>query len=295
MFSQFQQNKPLSPLCTFGIGGPARYYVEVKDFVEMQRVLTFLHEQKQSYFILGKGSNCLFDSNGLDTVVIHNKIDFLEEIEPGHFYVGAGFSFSLLGTQSAKKGWGGLEFAAGIPASVGGAVFMNAGAQGCQTWQTLAYVDFVDDEGNLKRLKKEELTYRYRYSSFQEMRGAIVAACFILSEQPAARKTQLQLLEARIQSQPYHEKSAGCVFKNPTCKNAPCGAAGQLIDRCGLKGFSIGGAKVSEMHANFLVNTGEATSQDVRDLIEHVREEVKRQTAVILEPEIYWIHDGRTF
>lgn len=291
MQPSFLKNKCLSEVCTFGIGGPADSFIEIDSISDMQRVLSFCTAKPLQYFILGKGSNCLFDSQGFAGVVLQNKIDFCDEIKPGIFYVGAGYSFSLLGTQTAKKGWTGLEFASGIPASVGGALFMNAAAQGMQTCQALSFVDYVEPDGTLKRLSREDILFGYRFSSFQKMKGAIVAACFILSPFPEARAKQLQLLKARIETQPYHEKSAGCIFKNPSC----CAAA-QLIDQCGLKGHQIGGARVSEMHANFLINVGSATSQDILDLRDFVRDEVFRQTEVLLEPEVYWVPAmGRDF
>ncbi|MBS0654508.1 MAG: UDP-N-acetylmuramate dehydrogenase [Verrucomicrobia bacterium] len=286
---QLSSSRLLSEVCTFGIGGPAQYFVEVRDIPQMQKVLQECSTAGIRYFILGKGSNCLFDSRGFQGAVLQNKIDFCSETSPGVFHVGAGYSFSLLGTQTAKQGWSGLEFASGIPATVGGAVFMNAGAQGMQTWEALTFVDYVDADGVLKRFSKEELSYSYRFSSFQRMQGAIVGVCFTLTPSQGARERQIQLLKARIDTQPYQEKSAGCVFKNPTCA-----AAALLIDRCGLKGYRIGGAKVSEIHANFLINSGGATSQDVLDLRTYVKDVVLQKMDVTLESEIYWISaDGR--
>ncbi len=286
MRSRFVQNKNLSDISTLGIGGPAEYYIEVKTISEMQEVLAYAKENGLKTFILGKGSNCLFDSKGIKRLCIHNKIDFCEEPEPGHFYVGAGYSFSLLGIQTARKGYSGLEFASGIPASVGGAVFMNAGAQGMQTWTHLQYVDYVSPKGELTRFSKDELSYGYRVSSFQSLPGAIVGAYFVLHPLPDARSKQLELLDVRIKSQPYQDKSAGCVFKNP--QNV---AAGHLIDKCGLKGHAVGGAKVSEVHANFLVNGGGATSADFKALISHIQQVVKEKTGYDLHQEVYWISD----
>jgi UDP-N-acetylmuramate dehydrogenase len=286
MFDLLQKNKLLAEVSTLGIGGPAEYYLEVKTIAHMREVLQFCHESNLRTFILGKGSNCLFDSRGLKRVVIHNKIDFCQELEPGQFYVGAGYSFSLLGTQTAKKGYSGLEFASGIPASCGGAVFMNAGAQGMQTWTSLQYVDYVEPTGVLKRLSKDELSFGYRFSSFQRLPGAIVAALFALAPQPAARAKQLELLDARIHTQPYGEKSAGCIFKNPLNT-----AAGLLIDQAGLKGFQIGDAKVSDLHANFLINCKKASSEDFRALISHVQLVVKEKTGYELEREVYLVSD----
>lgn len=286
MYHTFEKNKLLSDFSTLGIGGPARYYVEVKEITEMQELIAFCSKEKLGYFVLGRGSNCLFDSAGLNRLVIHNKIDFFREVTPGSFHVGAGFSFSLLGTQTAKKGWTGLEFASGIPASVGGAVYMNAGAQGQETFDTLVWAEAVLPDGSLKRFMKEELMAAYRYSAFQDMNVAIVSALFALKESATARSDQLQLLSKRIKSQPYQDKSAGCVFKNP-----PNASAGALIDTMGLKGFSIGDAKVSELHANFLINAREATSEDMLALIDHIKTEVKQLHGIELKQEIIWVRD----
>lgn len=281
MFSKFVAEKSLSHVSTLGIGGPAKYFIEVYTIDEMQKTLLFCAQEKLSYFILGKGSNCLFDDRGFSGLVILNKIDFLEEKEPGFFYAGAGMSFSFLGVQTAKKQWSGLEFAAGIPASVGGAVFMNAGAQGKETFDSLMFVDFVNDRGECVRIKKEELQFSYRFSSFQKMKGAIVAAAFKLKSCPDARKTQLELVDYRIKTQPYQDKSAGCIFRNPSN-----GSAGSLIDKSGLKGQSVGGAQVSLMHANFLINSANATSSDMLELIRVVKTRVHAHCGVELESEV---------
>jgi UDP-N-acetylmuramate dehydrogenase len=288
MIEQFTKNKLLSEVSTLGIGGPAAYYTEVKRIEEMQDLLAYCSRSSLDFFILGKGSNCLFCTKGLNRVVIHNKIDFCKELEPGLFHVGTGYSFSLLGMQTAKKGWTGLEFASGIPASVGGAVYMNAGAQAMQTWTTLESVDFVSTTGDMRRYMRDELSFGYRFSQFQQMKGAIVSATFRLQQASNARARQLELLDARIKTQPYQDKSAGCVFKNP--KEI---AAGMLIDRAGLKGFQIGGAKVSEMHANFLVNASGATSDDFCALIQHIKKVVYDTSGHELETEVFYIRDDQ--
>ena len=284
MYEKFIQGKRLAELSTFGIGGPARYFIEIHDQVEAERVIQFCHEKQLPYFVLGKGSNCLFSDQGFEGLVILNKIDFCHQEEDSVFYVGAGYSFSLLGIQTARKGFSGLEFAAGIPATVGGAIYMNAGAQGCETQTPLISVEFINEQGTCIELKKEELEFRYRFSSFQNRKGIIVGARFLLSHSDEAKSRQRQLLDYRIQTQPYHEKSAGCVFRNPVGASA-----GALIDQSGLKGMRIGDAKVSEMHANFLVNASTASSIDMRALIEHVRHTVKERTGFDLEHEIRFI------
>ena len=282
-----EENKSLSNLCTLGIGGRAELYAVVHTIEEMQQALLFCKQNSLPYFILGKGSNTLFDDRGFKGVVIHNKIDTIEETQPGVFHVGAGYSFSLLGAQTARKGWSGLEFASGIPGTVGGAIFMNAGANGSETCQPLVSVDFVDSSGELQILSKNELHFDYRFSSFQTKTGAIIGGTFELSPSENARVKQHALIDYRAKTQPYSDKSAGCMFRNP--KEKP---AGVLIDSCGLRGVQVGGAKVSEQHANFIINTGNSSSQDVLKLIRLIQIKVKEATGIELECEVRYIPHG---
>lgn len=280
----FQKGKLLKDICTFGIGGPARIYIEVKTVEEMQAALRYCHQGKMPFFTLGKGSNCLFDDRGFDGVVIHNKIDFKEQKPSGIFYVGGGYSFSLIGAQTAREGWSGLEFASGIPGTVGGAIFMNAGANGKETCESLISVDFITPEGDYQTLKKENLHFAYRTSTFQSLAGVILGATFALTPAPDARQKQLEIISYRKKTQPYNDRSAGCIFRNPHC-----GHAGALIDKSGLKGTQIGGAKVSEMHANFIVNTENAKASDVLELIKYIKKHVKNHSGVDLESEVRYI------
>jgi UDP-N-acetylmuramate dehydrogenase len=280
-----QLDKRLSEVTTFGIGGPARLFAEVTTVEQMQELLLYAHTQNLPVFILGKGSNSLFDDRGFDGLVIHNKIAFCHFLDGHKIHVGAGYNFSLLGVQTARKHLSGLEFASGIPASVGGAVFMNAGANGTETCQALTHVEYVTEKGELKTFAKEELAFSYRHSPFQEMKGAIVGAHFQLSESREARPKQLQIVEYRTRTQPYGEKSAGCVFRNPTGHSA-----GALIEKSGLKGHTIGGAQVSPLHANFLINTGTATAGDILALAAHVKQQVKEKMGVDLDLEIRCIN-----
>lgn len=279
-----RENIPLKEFCTFGIGGHARFFIVVRTPEEMQHAILWCKQQNLDYFILGKGSNCLFDDQGFNGTVIHNKIEFLKETNPGIFHVGSGYSFALLGVQTARKGWGGLEFASGIPATVGGAVYMNAGANGSETAQYLYSVDFVDDDGILKILQKNDLRFSYRHSPFQNIRGAIVGATFALISQQDARKKQIEIINKRKQTQPYGEMSAGCIFLNPPGENA-----GAIIDKCGLKGFKIGDAEVSYVHANFLINKSNATCREMQNLIASVKEKVKDATGITLHSEVRYV------
>lgn len=271
----------LSELTTLGIGGPVQTYFEIRTVEECEKALAFCKTNNLPFFVLGKGSNCLFSDQGLSTALLHIKIDTYENLENGRFKAGSGFSFSLLGTRTAREGWAGLEFATGIPASVGGAVFMNAGANGQETCDTLIEVEFLHPDGSIEVFSKNDLSFSYRKSPFQQMPGVVLSATFQLTASEEARNRQQELFKYRKVTQPYHEKSAGCVFVNP--QGDPAGA---LIDKCGLKGVSIGGAAVSEMHANFLVNRQGASSEEMLKLIDHVESEIFQKTGIKLIREI---------
>lgn len=278
--NRFQQGKLLSEVSTFGIGGPARYYIEAKTVEDLQECIAYCSQNGLPYHLIGKGSNTLFDDRGFNGLAILNKIIFCEYGDRT-VSVGAGYSFSLLGAQTARKGWAGLEFASGIPASVGGAVYMNAGANGAETADCLTEVVYIAESGEKLILPKDKLEFSYRHSSFQKMKGAIASAAFQLKPSPEARQKQLSIIEYRTRTQPYGDKSAGCVFRNPGAS-----PAGALIQQSGLKGLRIGGAEVSPLHANFIVNRDKASARDVLELAKHIQKTVKEKTGIELDMEI---------
>lgn len=279
----FQKQKQLSECSTFGIGGPARYFAEAGNAEQMSEMLTYAHQANLPVHVLGKGSNSLFDDRGFNGLVILNRIDFLTQNE-NRLTVGSGYSFARLGGITARGGWSGLEFASGIPATVGGAVYMNAGANGKETADVLVEVRYVTEEGNLLSFPKASLEFGYRFSSFQTWRGAIVEAVFQLTPSETAKMQQKEILDYRLKTQPYGDKSAGCAFRNPEGDSA-----GRLIEAVGLKGMRVGGATISKMHANFIVNTGQACAQDVLALIAKIKEEIYREKGVALQEEIRYI------
>lgn len=277
----YRRDQLLADLSSFHIGGAAAYYAQVKSVEEAQHALAFCQEHDLPFFVLGKGSNSLFDDRGFAGMVIHCKLDFCRESAPGHFHCGAGHSFARLGCMTARKGWTGLEFASGIPGTVGGAVYMNAGANGGETADCLQEVEFLTCTGKVERRLREQLRFGNRYSSFQDEDGVILSATFVLTPSEEAGKKQREIAAYRQATQPLTEWSAGCVFRNPSGKSA-----GALIDACGLKGKRIGGAMVSPVHANFIVNAGGATSRDVEELATLMRDQVKAQTGEELEMEV---------
>ena len=276
-----QTNKNLSEITTMGVGGPAEFFAEVTSLDELREALAFRQKKDLRCIVVGRGSNSLFDDRGYKGLVILNKISFLEKIDSTTIHVGSGYNFSLLGSQTARWGLSGLEFASGIPGSVGGAVFMNAGANGTETCESLQSVDIIDYDGRVASFDRDHMLFSYRYSPFQKMNVVMTSATFKLTEKSEARQTQLEIIRKRQDTQPLKEKSAGCVFRNPSG-----GHSGALIEQCGLKGVRIGGAEVSPIHANFIVNADHATTQDILDLAELIQKRVKEQTGETLQMEI---------
>lgn len=239
--------------------------------------------------IIGKGSNCLFDDMGFDGCIVLNCIESLETIEPGLYRVGSGYPFNRLGMQCATEGFTGLEFAGGIPGTVGGAAYMNAGANGQETADTIDCVEIITSEGEHQMLKKSDLAFGYRSSPFQHMEdfAAITAVTFRLEVSESARGQQQEYLKRRKFTQPVGERSAGSVFRNPSDLNI---SAAEFIERAGLKGYRIGGAMVSKKHANFFINCGGATSHEMLELIRLVKGTVFEGFGVELKEEILYVH-----
>ena len=275
------QNKKLGDLSSFGIGGFAKYFIEVESVSLLREVLSFCKKKAVNFLVVGGGSNCLFDDHGFDGVVIKNNISFCEW-NGNICHVGGGYSFSLLSRESVRLGFAGLEFASGIPGTVGGAIVMNAGAHGMDVSGPLSIVEYLDISGKLHVVPREDLNFEYRNSSFRNMQDiVIVSVTFNLDYDEEVQKRQKEILKKRQDTQPLGKHSGGCVFKNPEGSSA-----GQLIDRAGLKGYVVGGAKVSEKHANFIINTGKASSEDVLSLVEVVKNKVKDCHGVDLDMEI---------
>ncbi|KAH7533283.1 hypothetical protein FEM48_Zijuj04G0114400 [Ziziphus jujuba var. spinosa] len=280
--------KLLKDLSTWGIGGPCKHFIQVFDQTQLASAIRYCHENSIRFIIIGKGSNCLFDDLGFDGCVILNRIDFLERKEHGVFRVGSGFRFNKLGKQCSNEGFAGLEFAGGIPGTVGGAIFMNAGANGQETADAVESVEIVTKDGKFQRLERADLSFGYRLTPFQTMQelAAIVAVTFQLQRSESSKMRQLEYLERRRKSQPISERTAGSVFQNPPYLGV---AAAKLIEEAGLKGFRVGGAMVSEIHANFFINSGGSTSQDMLTLIAVVKEKVDRKFGVQLKEEVLHI------
>jgi len=283
----FEQDLALSRKTSFHIGGPAELVLFPASIEQMQRCIKLCNEHHQTPFILGNGSNLLVKDSGMDGVVIcTEQLQTLELADENMIYCQAGVVLSKLCSFAQKNSLAGLEFAFGIPGNLGGSIFMNAGAYDGEMKDVVHSVEYIDQTGELRELPASELDFGYRQSVFRKKGGVIVAAKLQLSPGDAEQiKTQLLDITARRrEKQPLEFPSAGSVFKRP-----PGHFAGGLIQQCGLKGRSVGGAQVSEKHAGFIINTGNATAADVRALIALVQAVVEQETGVLLEPEIQFV------
>ena len=284
------ENALLSEYTSFRTGGPADCLVRVKDIDEIKRLVMLARNEKVPYYILGNGTNMLISDDGFRGLIISLKdmennisISELSDKETFEVSVWAGCSLARLSSEAANRGLAGLEFAAGIPGSVGGAVVMNAGAYGGEIKDVFDFADVLDEEGNQLRLGKDELKFGYRRSIIQEKNYIVLAVSFILKrgDEKAIKSEIKELNERRREKQPLEYPSAGSTFKRPEGL-----FAGKLIEDAGLKGFSVGDASVSEKHCGFVINKGKATSADIFELISSVIEKVYDKTGVVLEPEI---------
>ncbi len=277
---------PLAPHTTFGIGGPADLAAEAKSSAELQELWQAAHEAGVACLVLGRGSNVLVSDRGVRGLVVFNRCDALALGPTGTLQVASGISLTDAARRSAQAGWAGLEWAAGIPGSVGGAIVGNAGAHGGYVGDVLQSVTVLD-HGEVRTLAHDELGLGYRTSLFKTIpscngRPVILEATFGLrpGDSTALGQHMAELVQWRVERHP-HEPSAGSVFKRTA--QYP---AGFLIEQAGLKGKRVGAAQVSPKHANFVVNLGGAAASDVRALIEEIQETVSARFGVGLELEI---------
>lgn len=280
----YKENEPLAAHCTFKIGGPARLFVQPIDHVQLCRAVALCKAQGVRYYLLGNGSNILFADEGYDGAVLAiSSMQDTVEVHGTQLTAGAGVRLSALCKTALEHGLTGLEFAYGIPGTVGGAVYMNAGAYGGEMKDVLEAVSYLTADGRWVDSEASELDFSYRHSAFEENGACILGAVFHLEKgDPDAIKARMnELMQKRIDKQPLDKPSAGSTFKRPA------GAfAAALIDQCGLRGYRHGGAAVSDKHCGFVVNLGGATCADVLALCDEVRAIVKEKTGYDLEKEI---------
>ena len=281
------RNEPMRKHTTFRIGGPADFYLCPHSAKEIQKTVAICREEELPYFILGNGSNLLVSDQGYRGVVIQlwkNVSDIL--VEGCRIRAKAGASLAKIAGEALEEGLTGMEFAAGIPGTLGGAVVMNAGAYGGEMKDILQEALVMDEQGEIFTLKKEELHLGYRTSIIKEKGYIVLAAALELKpgDRKEIKEKMDELKQRRVEKQPLDMLSAGSTFKRPEGY-----FAGKLIMDAGLRGFSVGGAQISEKHCGFVVNTGKATANDVLTLIREVQKRVRDKFGVELETEVKFL------
>jgi UDP-N-acetylmuramate dehydrogenase len=283
-------SEPLARYTSMKIGGPADYFLEVENDGALAKLLPLLNQYGMTFCLLGNGSNVLISDLGIRGAVIHLTGDFkrAEWIEEGDRVgvdIGAATAVTQLVREAARRGYAGLEFAEGIPGSMGGALVMNAGAYGSEFEKVVDSVEGVTDEGKTVRFSRAEMTFSYRDSHLPG--GLVVTRVRLRLRKEGIAQLSLKMRELvtkRKSSQPSGFPNSGSMFRNP-----PEDFAGRLIEAAGLKGKMIGQAQISERHANFIVNRGGAKAADVRRLMELAGSEVNRQFGIRLEAEVRFL------
>ena len=282
---ELRTNEPMYKHTTFRVGGPVTLMALPRSIDELAAVLDLARRAGIKPFFLGRGSNLLVADQGAEAFLVKlaGGLDRLELLGENSLYVGAGVTLAQAASFALEKALTGLEFAHGIPGTLGGGVFMNAGAYDGELSQVIDWADCLDETGRLFRLEGRDLELGYRTSIFARKPWAVAGAKLTLTPgDPASIRARMEdLAQRRRSKQPLDLPSAGSTFKRP-----PGRFAGALIQEAGLKGTRIGGAMVSEKHAGFVVNTGGATCDDILSLIRLVRDTVLEKTGVLLEPEV---------
>ena len=269
---------------SFKVGGPAELFLSPENAGQTAKLVRFCEKEEIPVFVLGKGSNLLVSDRGIKGAVIYtSKQCGISLTDENTVRAQSGASLAQLCTFALENSLSGLEFSYGIPGTVGGAVFMNAGAYGGEMKDVLLNSEYVSTDGTSGELDNEAMELSYRHSAYENSNLVITAASVRLApaDRNEIKSTMNDILARRKEKQPLEYPSAGSTFKRPEGN-----FAGALIEQCGLKGVSVGGAQVSEKHAGFIINRGGATAADILSLIKHVQARVKAQTGVSLETEI---------
>lgn len=280
-------DEPMKKHTTFRVGGPADLLVCPKTATEIAEILKLCRAAEVPYFIIGNGSNLLVSDAGYRGVILKIFKNMNEiRIDGDRIYADAGALLSTVSRKAMEAGLAGMEFASGIPGTLGGACVMNAGAYGGEMKDILESVNVLTDQGEIRTLSVEELELGYRYSVIKDRGDIVLEAVLHLQEgdreQIAARMQELK--EKRVEKQPLEYPSAGSTFKRPEGY-----FAGKLIQDAGLRGYRVGGAQVSEKHCGFVINTGDATAADVMELIRNVQDKVYERFQVRMEPEVKFL------
>lgn len=280
---EYKKNESMKEHTTFRIGGPADFFIKVDSLCKLTLLIKELSKTKTPYFVIGKGANLLVSDKGIEGVVISLSGLNGITVEGDTLIAEGGATLSTVCTKAAECSLSGLEFAYGIPASVGGALYMNAGAYGGEMSQAVVWAEYIDECGELKTVKNEEMNLGYRTSIFKGKNYIITKVAFKLkaAKTDEIKATMEELYSKRRSKQPLEFGSAGSTFKRPEGY-----FAGALIEQSGLKGERIGDAEVSEKHAGFIINRGNATARDVKELMQKVTDTVLEKHGVRLEPEV---------
>ena len=278
-------NEPMAKHTSFRIGGPAEVMAFPDSTEQLAQILKASKVLDIKPAIIGAGTNILAPDAGIKGLVIciKDSLSNIERLDTTHIRVDAGASMTKAAVYAANAGLSGLEFAHGIPGSVGGGVYMNAGAYGGEIKDVCISAQVMTMDGELKTYTAEEMAFSYRHSRLEEEPGIVVSAVFVLKpgRTEEIRSRMQELAAKRKASQPLDKPSAGSAFKRPVG-----GYAAALIDGAGLKGYQVGGAAISEKHAGFAVNLGEATAEDVKNLLQQVSDIVYEKSGIRLEPEV---------
>ena len=276
-------NESLKNHTTYGIGGPADLMIFPKSKQDLIKVIEIINENKIQLTILGSGSNVLVSDNGIRGAVISLKNSLKQiEVDENILYAECGTMLGKIVKHAVKNNLIGLENLNGVPGTLGGALIMNAGAWGGEISENLIHVEVINSKSEIQKIQKKDLNFSYRQSSFNKD-DILLSAKFNLkkADKDIIKENFIEAQSGRKKSQPLNKRSAGSLFKNP--KN---NSAGKLLDEAGLKGFSIGDAKISEKHANFFINDGDATSKDMLMLIKKAHKEVKDKFNINLSLEV---------
>ncbi len=287
---QVQTAVPLSGMTTMHVGGPADVVVTPYGLEETKKVIGRLIEEDVPWVVLGRGSNVLASDIGYDGVVVRIAENLQNlRMEGNTLIAQAGATLTSIARWAGAKGFAGMEFASGIPGTLGGGIYMNAGAYGGEMKDIVTKVRVLDMTGQVIELSNEEMQFGYRYSILQKKTWVVLEAELQLTkDNPEAIKARMkELAHKRREKQPLDEYSSGSTFKRPEGH-----FAGALIEQAGLKGYAVGGAKVSEKHAGFVINTGEANCREVVELIHQIMVKVKETSGVELEPEVRYLAPG---
>ena len=282
--SNVRCDEPMSSHCKFRAGGTAKYYVIPDEYTKVRDVLRLCVEENIPYYVIGNGSNLLVQDDGFDGVIIEIDSALAKiEINGNEIVAKAGAKLSKIAVKALNESLTGFEFAHGIPGNLGGAVTMNAGAYGGEMKDVLKWVKVLDNNGEMKTLKAEELELGYRTSIIVKEKMIVLEACIELHEgnRDEIEMHMKELMAKRKEKQPLEYPSAGSTFKRPEGY-----FAGKLIQDAGLKGYRVGGAMVSEKHSGFVINYDNATATDIINLMKDVRKKVYEEFQVTLEPEV---------